>query len=166
MKKKRKVFIINLSGFIVTIISELISLGFIVFAICYPFIYKNDFGLFLGLAIIFTIIFVCLFIFFGKISWQWVVVDKNKITAHNLFGKIREIAWSNVEEVQEVPIITYGNRLIGYCYVFIDSMGGEIYAKILYNSKGRYIRILVTKRAREFLLQLKPDLKFTEYHGT
>ena len=165
MKKKRKIFIVDLSIIIEIIIVIFALIGFVCFCTYYLCTYQELIGVFIGLLVIFLILTLLLIIIFFKILLQWIIVDEDKIIVRNIFGIIQENIWANVERIQVVPIKIHDGRLVGHCFMFIDKCGGKVWVKSLLNRKGEYIKIEASKRTREFLLQLKPDLKFTEYHG-
>ena len=165
MKKERKVFIISWFCLIGTIIACLAALGLIGFSIYWMMEHPEDLSLCIIVLVITVVISIYIFIMFGILFWQWVVIDGNKIKARNIFSIIREITWDEVDEVYDLSVCYHPSYPIVKMFVFVDNKGGKKEIKSPLNIKGQCIRIKANKRTRKFLLQLKPDLKITQYNG-
>ncbi|MCX4363691.1 MAG: hypothetical protein OSJ74_09985, partial [Clostridia bacterium] len=165
MNKKRKVFIISWFNLIGSILATFLALGLMIFTIYYMLEFNKDINACIVGLVIFSLGFVSFFIMFGIRFWQWVVIDGNKIKARNIFSIIREITWDEVDEVYDLSVCYHPSYPIVKMFVFVDNKGGKKEIKSPLNIKGQCIRIKANKRTRKFLLQLKPDLKITQYNG-
>lgn len=165
LEKKRKVCIISWFYLIGSIIFVLFTIGLGVFLMYYLFVYKKDIGICIGIIVFSFIAAIFFLIIFGILFWQWVKVDSKGIKARNIFGIIRELTWEEIVEIQCIPIRYNVLDPIMEWFMFIDKNGNRTNVTSPFNIKGQCIKIKASKRTREFLLQIKPDLKFTEYHG-
>ena len=163
MKKKRKVFIVSWFYFIFWII---VCLGLSIFCIIEMYEEINNGAPIWQSVIIGAIclVSIAMMVFIGgRFIWQWVVIDENDITFKVLFGVICVVKWNELVEIQCAPAALCSLNAKIKWFVFIDNQGNKVCIESPIIRIGECIKIKASKRTREFLLQLKPDLKFTEY---
>lgn len=128
---KRKIYLTHLFYIVGGVIAILIPLIFniiLIYAIIAtpenPTIQYVYIMLFIG--IIGLIIFINII---GRKMLQWIIIDESKITAKCIFGKIKEIEWSELKEIvfERYDVSTAGTKS-GW-FVFVENGGEELYQR-------------------------------------
>lgn len=107
---------------------------------------------------IFAILFIFLFVLFGKTFFQWVIIDEKQIIARNIFGVIQKIAWEDVVEIR-IAKFEFGSPGAPAKWLFFYD-GTEKYQRNGLITKEGYITIRYSERKCLFLRTLKPEVKW------